>query len=94
MYVGVLLHVGLLVEAFAAEVARERAGVAVNQQVGRQRRRTLHITPASATNQHLVATKFAGFSPNYTSREIATKLNKTTFLVFSSVAVGLCLERA
>lgn len=34
MYVRVLLHVGLLVEAFAAELARIGPGVAVDEQMG------------------------------------------------------------
>jgi hypothetical protein len=39
--VGVFLHVGFLVEPFAAVLARIRPGVRVDQQVSRQRRRPL-----------------------------------------------------
>jgi len=48
MYVGVFLHVGLLVEALAAERARERPDVAVDQQVRAQRRRPLEPLLAHA----------------------------------------------
>jgi len=41
VHVGVFLHVGLLVEALAAERAGERADVVVDEQVSAQRRRSL-----------------------------------------------------
>jgi len=47
--VGVLLHVGLLVEPFAAELARVRARVGVDEQVRRQRRGALEALAALAT---------------------------------------------
>jgi len=55
MDVGVLLHVGLLVEAFAAVVARERSCVAVNEQVSGQCRRPLQRTRLNSHSMHLLA---------------------------------------
>jgi len=46
VYVGVFLHVGLLVEALAAELARVRARVGVDQQVRAERRRPLETLTA------------------------------------------------
>ena len=48
MDVGVLLHVGLLVEPLAAELARVGAGVGVDQQVRGERRRALETLAALA----------------------------------------------
>ena len=47
MNVGVLLHVGFLVEPFAAVMTRERSRVTVNEQMRRQRGRPLHNIPTS-----------------------------------------------
>jgi len=48
VYVGVLLHVGLLVEALAAELARVGARVGVDEQVRGERRRALERLAALA----------------------------------------------
>jgi len=49
MDVSMLLHVGLLVETLAAERTREWTNVAVDQQVRRQRRRSLELFLTHAT---------------------------------------------
>jgi len=49
--VGVLLHVGFLVEALAAERTGERSDVAVDQQVRGQRRRSLELFVADAASE-------------------------------------------
>ena len=49
MNVSVLLHVGLLVEAFAAELARVRTRVGVDEQMCRQRGRSLEALATLAT---------------------------------------------
>jgi len=51
VYVGVLFHVRLLVEAFAAVLARVRSRVGVNQQVRGQRRRSLETLAALQTRE-------------------------------------------
>ena len=48
VYVGVLLHVGLLVEAFAAELARVGTRVGVDEQVSGERGRALEALAALA----------------------------------------------
>jgi len=48
----VFLHVGFLVEPFAAVLARIRPGVRVDQQVSRQRRRPLERLAALPTFEH------------------------------------------
>jgi hypothetical protein len=50
--VGVFLHVGFLVEPFAAVLARIRPGVRVDQQVSRQRRRPLERLAALSAFEH------------------------------------------
>ena len=49
MNVGVLLHVGLLVEALAAELARVRTRVGVDEQMCGQRGRALEALATLAT---------------------------------------------
>jgi len=49
VYVGVFLHVGLLMKSLAAELARVRAGVGVDQEVRGERRRALERLAALAT---------------------------------------------
>ena len=49
MDVSMLLHVGLLVETLVAERTREWTNVAVDQQVRRQRRRSLELFLTHAT---------------------------------------------
>ena len=52
VYVGVLLHVGLLVEPLSAELAGVRPRVRVDQEVRRQRRTPLERLPALFALEH------------------------------------------
>ena len=53
MDVGVLFHVGFLVESFTAILARIRPRVRVNEQVSRQRRRPLERLAALPALENL-----------------------------------------
>ena len=58
VYVRVLLHVRLLVEPFTAKVARIRSGVAVNQEVGRQRGTSLETFATFLAFKQLLCTVY------------------------------------
>lgn len=54
MYVGVFLHVALLVESLAAELAGIRSRVRVDQEVGTERAGSLESLTALFTLEHLL----------------------------------------
>lgn len=56
MNVGMLLHVTFLVKPLPAEPARIRPGIAVDQQVRRQRARSLERLPALLTFEYFLYT--------------------------------------